>query len=247
MKAEIQTNKIVVLSGAGISAESGIPTFRDANGLWHNYSWEAVASPSGWRAHPEVVLEFYNERRLQAAEAQPNAAHLALAELESAYEVVVITQNVDDLHERAGSSNVIHVHGQLNHARGTSEARRRYRIDAAPIQLGQLCEDGTQLRPDIVWFGEDVEYLEESRKHIATAAKVLVVGTSLTVFPAASLVKAARGRAEKILVALAMDKLPHGFRFMRGKASSIVPFLCQGWLAEHQNRNLYPDSDTQAS
>ncbi|MFZ3002695.1 MAG: Sir2 family NAD-dependent protein deacetylase [Undibacterium umbellatum] len=238
MKPEIQANKIVILSGSGISAESGIPTFRDANGLWHNYSWESVASPSGWRAHPEVVLEFYNERRLQADQAQPNAAHRALVELESAYEVVVITQNIDDLHERAGSSNVIHVHGRLNHARGTSDAHKRYRIDAAPILMGQLCEDGTQLRPDIVWFGEDVEYMEESRRHIATAARVLVVGTSLTVFPAASLVRAARGRAEKILIALEMDKLPFGFKFMRGKASSIVPYLCNKWLEAHRNGDL---------
>lgn len=232
MKPEIQSNKIVILSGSGISAESGIPTFRDANGLWHNYSWEAVASPAGWRAHPEVVLEFYNERRKHAAEALPNIAHCAIAALESAYEVVAITQNVDDLHERAGSTHVIHVHGQLNYARGTSDARRRYRINAAPILMGQLCEDGTQLRPDIVWFGEDVEYMTESRWHIETAAKVLVVGTSLSVFPAASLVKAARGRAEKILIALEMDKLPFGFKFMRGKAGSIVPFLCERWLEE---------------
>ncbi|MBI3727852.1 MAG: NAD-dependent deacylase [Burkholderiales bacterium] len=247
MKPEIQANKIVVLSGSGISAESGIPTFRDANGLWHNYSWEAVASPAGWHAHPEVVLEFYNERRKHAAEAQPNVAHCAIAALESAYEVVVITQNVDDLHERTGSTNVIHVHGQLSYARGTSVERKRYRINDAPISMGQLCEDGTQLRPDIVWFGEDVEYMTESRRHIETAAKVLVVGTSLSVFPAASLVKAARGRAEKILVALAMDKLPYGFRFMRGKATSIIPFLCQGWLAGGQNGDSYPDSNTTAS
>lgn len=126
----------------------------------------------------------------------------------------------------------------MNYARCTSDARKRYRIDAAPILMGQLCEDGTQLRPDIVWFGEDVEYMEESRRHIATAARVLVVGTSLTVFPAASLVRDARGRAEKILIALEMDKLPFGFKFMRGKASSIVPYLCNKWLEAHRNGDL---------
>ncbi|MBC3919007.1 NAD-dependent deacylase [Undibacterium sp. CY18W] len=231
MKPEIQTNKIVVLSGSGISAESGLPTFRDANGLWKSYSWEEVASPAGWVAHPELVLEFYNERRALAARAEPNEAHIALAKLQSAYEVVVITQNVDDLHERAGSTNVIHVHGELTYARGTSDARRRYRIGDAPITIGQLCEDGTQLRPDIVWFGEEVQYMTEARQHIATAAKVLVVGTSLTVFPAASLVKSARGRAEKLLVALDMESLPFGFTFSRGRATNIIPHLCERWLS----------------
>ncbi|MFZ6757821.1 SIR2 family NAD-dependent protein deacylase [Undibacterium sp. Ji50W] len=232
MKPEIQTNKIVVLSGSGISAESGLPTFRDANGLWKSYAWEEVASPAGWAAHPELVLEFYNERRALAARAEPNESHIALAKLQSAYEVVVITQNVDDLHERAGSTQVIHVHGELAYARGTSDVRRRYRIGEAPITMGQLCEDGTQLRPDIVWFGEEVEYMAEARQHIATAAKVLVVGTSLTVFPAASLVKSARGRAEKVLVALEMESLPFGFTFARGRATNIIPHLCERWLGE---------------
>lgn len=232
MKPEVQSNKVVVLSGSGISAESGIPTFRDSNGLWNSYSWEEVASPAGWKARPDVVLAFYNERRLQAWRAAPNAAHQAIAALEAAYEVVVITQNVDDLHERAGSRNVIHLHGQLAYARGTSEARKRHRIDGDPISLGQLCEDGTQLRPDIVWFGEKVELFQEARMHVATAAKVLVVGTSLSVFPAASLVKAARGRAEKVLSSLEMQKRPYGFTFMRGKATEVLPALAINWLAQ---------------
>ena len=232
MKPDVQANKIVVLSGSGISAESGLPTFRDANGLWNSYSWLELASPEGWNKHPEVVLAFYNERRLQAWQAIPNAAHQAIASLETAYQVVVITQNVDELHERAGSRNVIHVHGQITYARGTSKARKRYRIDAAPITMGQLCEDGTQLRPDIVWFGEEVECFEQARLHVATAAKVLVVGTSLSVFPVASLVNAAQDGAEKILVALQMDKLPYGFTFLQGKASEIVPTLAANWLTK---------------
>jgi len=232
MKPELQPNKIVVLSGSGVSAESGLPTFRDSGGLWRTYSWQEVASPEGWKLRPEAVLDFYNERRLKAWQASPNAAHLAIASLEAAYEVVVITQNVDELHERAGSRNVIHVHGQLAYARGTSEARKRYRIDDSPIELGQLCEDGTQLRPDIVWFGEEVEFFEEARHHVATAARVLVVGTSLSVFPVASLVRVARGRAEKVLVAFEVEKRPYGYSFLQGKATEVLPKLADRWLRE---------------
>ncbi len=176
------------------------------------------------------MLEFYNERRAQAWDAQPNAAHRAIAALENAYEVVVITQNVDELHERAGSSNVVHLHGQLAYARGTSAAEKRYRIEGQPISMGQLCEDGTQLRPDIVWFGEDVQHLAQAKLHIASAAKVLVVGTSLTVFPAAGLVKAARFKAQKIAIALERPPLPSGFIFRQGKAGEIVPLLVDEWL-----------------
>lgn len=232
MKPEVQSNKLVVFSGSGVSAESGLPTFRDSNGLWNSYSWEEVSSPQGWKRNPEAVLAFYNERRLQAWHATPNAAHQAIASLETSYDVVVITQNVDELHERAGSTNVIHVHGEIAYARGTSEARRRYRIEGSPISMGQLCDDGTQLRPDVVWFGENVQFLEEARSHIASAGKVLVVGTSLSVFPVASLVKAARGRAEKVLVALGVEKPPYGYTFLRGKATEVVPALATRWLTE---------------
>lgn len=234
MKPEVQPNKIVVLSGSGLSAESGLPTFRDSNGLWNEYSWHEVASPEGWKARPETVLAFYNERRLKASQAVPNAAHEAIASLEAAYDVVVITQNVDALHELAGSTKILHLHGQLAYARGTSSSSRRYRIDAAPISLGQLCEDGTQLRPDIVWFGEDTQHIEEARQHVASAAKVLVVGTSLSVFPAASLVKVARGRAEKVLNCLDIGRVPFGFTFLPGNATSVIPMLVEKWL--HQAR-----------
>lgn len=230
MKPAIQPDKVVVLSGSGISAESGLPTFRDSNGLWRDNDWRDVASPQGWVRDPQLVLDFYNERRHDAANAMPNAAHSAIAELESKYKVVILTQNVDDLHERAGSSNVIHLHGELTWARGTSPNKLRRHIGAAPIHLGDLCEEGTQLRPDIVWFGEDVERMDAARSEIVTAAKVLVVGTSLTVFPAASLVKKARWHAEKVLCSLEVDKVPGGFRLLRGAATKVIPGLTRHWL-----------------
>ncbi len=226
--------KLVVLSGSGLSAESGLPTFRDSAGLWNRYSWVELASPEGWRKQPEVVLAFYNERRAKAWAAQPNAAHQAIASLEAGYEVVVVTQNVDALHERAGSTCVLHVHGELAYARGSGATRRRRRIDGAPIELGQLCEDGTQLRPDIVWFGEETQHMDEARAHVASADKVLVVGTSLTVHPAAGLVDAARPGAEKVLNALEMDDVPRGFTFLAGNATAVVPALAARWLAERR-------------
>lgn len=230
MKPDIEPRKIVILSGSGLSAESGLPTFRDANGMWNQYSWEEVASPEGWRVRPETVLAFYNERRLKAWQVAPNAAHIAIASLEAAYDVVVITQNVDALHERAGSTRVLHLHGELAYARGTGADRKRYRLEDAPISLGQLADDGTQLRPDIVWFGEETQHMDEAREHVASAARVLVVGTSLTVHPAASLVRFARSSAGKYLNSLEMERVPHGFEFLRGKATDVVPKLVHKWL-----------------
>ncbi len=227
---QVLRDKIVILSGAGISAESGLPTFRDADGLWRNHDWRALASPEGWERHPELVLAFYNERRAKAAEAQPNAAHRAIAELESRYEVVVITQNVDDLHERGGSTQVVHLHGELAWARGTSPRQLRRHIGAAPIWIGDLCEDGTQLRPDIVWFGEDVPMMDVAVQHMREADKVLVVGTSLSVYPAASLTRYVQRHAEKVVCAFEVDDLPWGFRMLRGPATKIVPELVREWL-----------------
>lgn len=230
MDMSAKPKKIVVLSGSGISAESGLPTFRDANGLWRNHDWRQLASPDGWRKHPELVLEFYNERRAQAAAVQPNAAHRALAELESEYEVVVVTQNVDDLHERAGSTRIVHLHGQLTWARGTSPRRLRRHIGAAPMRMGDLCEDGSQLRPDIVWFGEAVPAMDEAAEEVAGADKVLVVGTSLTVYPAASLTEYARADAEKVLCSPEIDALPRGYEWLRGSAATTIPGLVRRWL-----------------
>ena len=223
--------KVVILSGSGLSAESGLPTFRDAAGLWKQHSWIELASPDGWRRDPEVVLAFYNERRASAWAAQPNAAHLAIASLERRFEVVVITQNVDALHERAGSSRVLHVHGELAFARGTGPSRRRYRIEGAPIEPGSTCDEGTQLRPDIVWFGEETQFMEQAREHVATADKLLVVGTSLSVYPAAGLVDAAREDADKVLNALEMDSIPAGFEFLPGPATRVVPRIVARWCS----------------
>ena len=223
-------SKVVILSGSGLSAESGLPTFRDAAGLWRQYSWVELASPEGWRKQPGLVLAFYNERRAKAWDAQPNAAHLAIAALERKFDVVVVTQNVDSLHERAGSTQVLHLHGELAFARGTGPGRHRQRIDGSPIELGQTCPEGTQLRPDIVWFGEETQHMEEAREHVASADKVLVVGTSLSVYPAAGLVEFAPPDAEKVLNALEMDEVPADYLFLAGPATQVVPRVVAGWL-----------------
>ena len=179
--------KIVVLSGAGISAESGISTFRDANGLWENHDIMEVASIEGWRRNPELVLNFYNLRRKQLKEVQPNSAHQFLKDLEENYEVVIVTQNVDDLHERAGSSKIIHLHGELLKVR--SEKDENLILDwSEDINIGDVAADGSQLRPHIVWFGELVPKLEEAIEEVLTADIMLVIGTSLQVYPAASLI-----------------------------------------------------------
>lgn len=179
--------KLVVLSGAGMSAESGIETFRDNDGLWENHEVMEVASIDGWRKNPELVLEFYNQRRAQLKEVQPNEGHKALADLEDRFDITIVTQNVDNLHERAGSSNVVHLHGELNKVRSVTYEDVIYEWTGA-LKLGDLCERGTQLRPHIVWFGEMVPMLEHAILEVATADILMVVGTSMQVYPAASLV-----------------------------------------------------------
>jgi NAD-dependent deacetylase len=222
--------KVVVFTGAGISAESGLRTFREMTGYWKEYPIQSVASPEGWAADPSAVLAFYNERREAVLRARPNAAHEAVAKLEQCFEVVVVTQNVDDLHERAGSSQVIHVHGEILKARSTADPRRVYPLMQPTIHLGDLCEVGSQLRPHIVWFGEEVMHMAESAEHFASASKILVVGTSLTVYPAAGLLKRARFSAEKYLVSPEPQELPYGYRFLRGLASSVVPHVVTCWM-----------------
>lgn len=179
--------KIVVLTGAGISAESGIKTFRDAGGLWEGHDVMEVASPGGWAKNQDLVLDFYNQRRAQLKEVEPNEGHLALVELEQNHEVTIITQNVDDLHERAGSTQVMHLHGELKKVRSTVDEDLVYDC-SDNIVTGDLCEKGYQLRPHIVWFGEQVPMLESAAQKIPGADIVLVVGTSLQVYPAAGLV-----------------------------------------------------------
>ncbi len=179
--------KMTVLTGAGISAESGIKTFRDAGGLWEGYDVMKVASLKGWEENPELVLDFYNQRRRQLREVLPNVGHSKLVELEEKYDVTIITQNVDDLHERAGSRRVIHLHGELVKARSTRDESLIYEW-REDIALGHSCEMGSQLRPHIVWFGELVPMLEVAAREIAEADLVLIVGTSMQVYPAAGLV-----------------------------------------------------------
>ena len=178
--------RIVVLTGAGISAESGIKTFRDADGLWEGHDIMEVASPIGWENNPKLVLDFYNKRRAQLLEVQPNLAHQILAELQSDFDIRIITQNLDDLHERAGSKNVMHLHGELLKVRSIkdSEEIHHWTID---LNLGDLDKNGVQLRPHIVWFGEDVPMIEHAIDVIETADLLLIIGTSLQVYPAAGL------------------------------------------------------------
>lgn len=178
--------KIVVLTGAGISAESGIKTFRDGDGLWENHRIEEVATPEGWAANPSLVLDFYNQRRAQLFNVQPNAGHLALAAMERHFDVHIVTQNVDDLHERAGSTRVLHLHGQLRQVRSSRYEHLVYPWDK-DLNLGDLCERGHQLRPHIVWFGEAVPMLEPAAELAEQADVFLIVGTSLQVYPAAGL------------------------------------------------------------
>ena len=178
---------MVVLTGAGMSAESGIKTFRDADGLWEGHDIYEVASPQGFASNPELVLDFYNQRRKQLFEVEPNIGHLNLAQLENNFHVEIITQNVDDLHERAGSTNIIHLHGELRKARSTYNNNLVYNWDK-DIVLGDCCEKKSQLRPHIVWFGEDVPMIENAIKIVEKADILVVIGTSMQVYPAAGLV-----------------------------------------------------------
>jgi NAD-dependent deacetylase len=181
--------KLVVLTGAGVSAESGIKTFRDTGGLWESHAIEDVATPEGFAKNPELVLRFYNERRAQAVTVQPNAGHYGLVELEKHFDVTVITQNVDNLHERAGSSKVVHLHGELTKVRSSKDENLIFDIGGDAINLGDLCPLGSQLRPHIVWFGEMVPMIETAAA-IATEADIFVViGTSMQVYPAAGLIQ----------------------------------------------------------
>lgn len=183
--------KIVVLTGAGMSAESGISTFRDSNGLWENHDIMEVASPKGWKKNPALVLDFYNKRRAQLKEVKPNKGHEILAELEKNFDVQIITQNVDNLHEKAGSSNVLHLHGELVKVRGEFSENESIYWET-DIHLGDVNENAEQLRPDIVWFGEQVPAIEEAIPHMENADVVIIIGTSLQVYPAAGLMHYAK-------------------------------------------------------
>ena len=184
--------KLTVLSGAGISAESGLKTFRDSDGLWEGHSIEEVATPEGWHKDKELVLKFYNDRRRDGMNAKPNLGHLVLAELEKQYDVQIITQNVDNLHERAGSTKVLHLHGEIFKSRSTKNPDLVYDLDSWELNIGDKCELGSQLRPHIVWFGEAVPMIETAAELAHDADIFVVVGTSLAVYPAAGLVNFVR-------------------------------------------------------
>jgi NAD-dependent deacetylase len=221
--------KIVFFTGAGVSAESGINTFRDSGGLWEEHSIYDVATPEAWQRNPELVLRFYNERRKQMASVEPNLAHKAIAELEKHFEITVITQNVDDLHERAGSRNVVHLHGELRMARSSKNESLLYDFTNQEIKLGDTCEEGSQLRPHVVWFGEMVPKIVEAEEIVKGADLFVVVGSSMQVYPAAGLISNTPSGCEHFYI----DPQPSPLRgienltIINEKASLGVPKLAQ--------------------
>ncbi|MDX1592342.1 MAG: NAD-dependent deacylase [Balneolaceae bacterium] len=224
--------KLVVLSGSGVSAESGLATFRDSGGLWEGYDVQEVASIDGWHLNREKVLKFYNTRRKQAAGVQPNLAHKAIAELENAFDVTVVTQNVDDLHERAGSSTVIHLHGMLRQARSEADESIVVDIGSDPIQPGDTAPDGSQLRPNVVWFGEPVPEMETAAKEVSSADIFIVIGTSLSVYPAASLVNYTKQGIPRYIVDPSVPELYSfdGWKHIREKAETGMSKLSKELL-----------------
>ena len=207
--------KIVVLTGAGMSAESGISTFRDSGGLWDKYPVEDVATPEGYRRNPQLVTDFYNARRMQLLTVEPNEGHRLVAELEKRYEVTVVTQNVDNLHERAGSTRVIHLHGELTKVTSSLQPNspqyiRELHPEEYEVHLGDCAADGSQLRPYIVWFGEEVPNIEVAADHVMEADALIIIGTSLNVYPAAGLVRYTKSGAEIYLIDPAEVHVPYG-------------------------------------
>ncbi len=225
--------KVVVLTGAGISAESGISTFRDSNGLWENHRIEDVASPEGWKRNQGLVLDFYNQRRKQLLSCQPNTAHTALAKLEQKFEVTIVTQNVDDLHERGGSSKIIHLHGELLKARSTVDEALVYDWKDNITNLNK-CEKGSPLRPHIVWFGEAVPLMELAIAKVRQADIFMVIGTSLVVYPAAGLINYTRYEIPKWLIdpnEITTPRIPH-LEFVREKATVGTRWLVNKLLSD---------------
>ncbi len=229
----ISSKVIVVFSGAGASAESGIQTFRDSDGLWEEHRLEDVATPEAWAADPDLVTRFYNERRKRIIEAKPNKGHLQLAELEKMASVKVITQNIDDLHERAGSSDVLHLHGNIRYSKssGPNQEREYYKIDGWELKESDRCSEGYRLRPHVVWFGEAVPAYEEALSILGLADILIVLGTSLQVYPAAGLIHYAMKATHKYIVDPKAETLdvPADFIRVKGGASegiqNILPEL----------------------
>jgi NAD-dependent deacetylase len=221
---------LVVLTGAGISAESGIRTFRDMGGLWEEYDIMEVASYEGWEKNPELVLNFYNERRKQLLKSVPNKGHIGLVELEKYFNVFIITQNVDDLHEKAGSKNILHLHGELKKSRSTVDENLIYEIKGAELNIGDKCEKGSQLRPHIVWFGESVPAIQEAAEIVKKADIFAVIGTSLNVYPAAGLIDYAKKNVPIYLIDPNEVKSYKKVEFIKEKASTGVEILMKKLL-----------------
>lgn len=219
--------KLVVFSGAGISAESGIKTFRDSDGLWEDYDIMDVATPEAWSRQPKVVLEFYNQRRKQVINAEPNDAHKIIAELEKYFSVAVITQNIDDLHERAGSTKVLHLHGEIRKSRSSLNESLIYQMEKEEIKWGEKCELGSQLRPHVVWFGEAVPAYYEAEELTAKADIFLVIGTSLNVYPAAGLLLTIPGNCLVYVVDPGEPLIPRGMKveWIKDKAGNGMKVL----------------------
>ncbi len=224
---------LVVLSGAGMSAESGIRTFREMGGLWEEYDVMEVASPQAWEHNPELVMRFYNERRKKLFEAKPNAGHIGIAALEKHFNVHIVTQNVDDLHERAGSTNVLHLHGELKKARSTSDPNLVYKLDNWELKIGDTCEKGSQLRPHIVWFGEAVPAIMDAVIICQKADIFVVVGTSLNVYPAAGLIDYVPFGAAIFLIDPNEVRTNKNVTFIKEKASSGIKKLADILIKEY--------------
>ncbi len=224
-QGEKQIKKIVVLSGAGISAESGLSTFRDSGGLWEKYDINNVATIDAWHRDPELVLSFYDERRKQVINAEPNDAHVALVALEDYFDVTIITQNIDDLHERSGSKHVLHLHGEILKGRSTNTDLELYTIEEK-IKIGDQASDGYQMRPHVVWFGEEVPKMGEAEKAIRQCDILIVVGTSLNVYPAAGLRYACPEHADKFLIdPNNIITTEQQFTHLQGTATEKIPLL----------------------
>ena len=213
---------IVVFTGAGISAESGLGTFRDSNGLWDNYKIEEVATPQAFKNNPALVLDFYNIRRRQLLKASPNIAHKAINKLKEKYNLNVITQNIDDLHERSGTRNVLHLHGKLTESKSTFN-NEIYEINGSELNIGDTCQNGKQLRPNVVWFGEDVPNMEIAIEIVKNADIFIVIGTSLNVYPAASLLNFTKNGARNIVIDPKLTNTDKYVELISEKATTGVP------------------------
>ena len=224
---------VVVFSGAGISAESGLKTFRDSDGLWENYDVSEVATPEAWEANPKLVLDFYNLRRKQVLDSNPNEAHLCLTELEKKFNVSIITQNIDNLHERAGSKNVLHLHGEILKSR-SEKTHKVYPIKSHDLHLGDLCEKGHQLRPHIVWFGEEVPNMMVAANICEKADIFIIIGTSLNVYPAANLIDFVPKKCQVYIIdpKEVYTKKEHNFTIIKDIASNGLPHLVKKLLSK---------------